>query len=1034
MATSRWSLAAIIAGGTFITVAPAQPASATSIGGVYNGSYAGGQDALVRGQVASAGVTPVKFKLSITQQDNGMLTGVFAMYLREGSDTKAYTCAIVGNVHANRTFQLRRSRWETVPPSNVSIMGMSGTFDPDGGQGAGEILGKMLGRPGSDYEAVRDPAESATLASVTAATKDAGAPGTPVAQPGRWPTAAKPATPSPASPAPVLGFTWRTAIWNGVYTGTFGTNADDNVTAKLYVKFIADGSVLGTFTGLFTFDVPPSLGAKLITYTYKLIGRPNGRMAEFYSAKPLGSPAPEAYAVTQLGVNFPTIFFKGSNGQLESTNNPDQISGRVSGSNGLPSNNFVAVRDKAESANVDSLMAAQASAASVVSTTAPAQPPNSPPSSAPSADIGNPKVAISAERVSTPITSVGPTAINGVYTGRYNRNGSVPMTLQFSVKSTDDGSVTGLFTYELPAYFRSSVTYKLTGRYVAGTRNYPFQFTTVELLGSATPDASASLVKAVNASIAGLGSIFGTLTGTAPGAGLTDMGNFDARRDPTESANLDSVMAAQTSAASIASTAAPVVRVGTLPQGVFNGTFTRENEPPTRFKLTITRTNDNLGGMAAGIATIYLPTDSGTKAYTYSLIGHYSERDFDMSVQDWVTIPPKDFKNFKGMGFNGEFRSNVNQNTARIISVKQASRSDITFFVPTFEAVWDPTESTDIKGTLAAQMAVGDADQIAALEAHAEVVKNAKPKQLASKYLVRKSQAYWDGYRSDFIREVFDGGFADDVDSDPAFQSLFVDYVDLFSNTCAAYLPADHQTITIVTTTTTTYPGGATTTSTMSKTVEIDSRFIDQYAEYSGVDPEAGSDQEKEQTAKTTAIVGYIFHRGGPSHGTSPADAIALLHLEAAHGLFGGTGMNKFFATEVKAGVPSAALRQMGENLLRGATGEPSLQEAGAKIDGAEAETDKNLPPGRFAHLIDAAHAFYREPGNARLESRFETAFDETLAVKYRGVMTREEEYYYANDYGNRFRGQIMQPRSYCEDPEWPRLHPAVEECVAEIQ
>ena len=144
--------------------------------------------------------------------------------------------------------------------------------------------------------------------------------------------------------------------------------------------------------------------------------------------------------------------------------------------------------------------------------------------------------------------------------------------------------------------------------------------------------------------------------------------------------------------------------------------------------------------------------------------------------------------------------------------------------------------------------------------------------------------------------------------------------------------------------------------------------------------------------------------------------------------------MEKFFATEVKATGPSAALRQMGENFLRGATGEPSLQEAGAKIDGAEAETDKNLPPGRFTHLIDAAHAFYREPGNARLASRFETAFDETLAAKYRGVMTREEEYYYANDYANRFRGQIMQPRSYCKDPEWPRLHPAVEECIAELQ
>src|SRR6185295_3905437 len=144
-------------------------------------------------------------------------------------------------------------------------------------------------------------------------------------------------------------------------------------------------------------------------------------------------------------------------------------------------------------------------------------------------------------------------------------------------------------------------------------------------------------------------------------------------------------------------------------------------------------------------------------------------------------------------------------------------------------------------------------------------------------------------------------------------------------------------------------------------------------------------------------------------------------------------GMDKFFATEVRASGPSAALRQMGENLLRGAMGQPSLQEAGAGIAGAEAETDPNLPPGRFTHLIDAAHAFYREPAHARLASRFETAFDETLAAKYRGVMTPEEEYYYANDFEHRFRDQIMQPRSYNKDPAWPRLHPAVEECVEEI-
>ncbi len=87
-------------------------------------------------------------------------------------------------------------------------------------------------------------------------------------------------------------------------------------------------------------------------------------------------------------------------------------------------------------------------------------------------------------------------------------------------------------------------------------------------------------------------------------------------------------------------------------------------------------------------------------------------------------------------------------------------------------------------------------------------------------------------------------------------------------------------------------------------------------------------------------------------------------------------------------------------------TGEPSLQEAGAKIAGAEAETDPDLPPGRFTHLIDAAHAFYREPANARLASRFETAFDESLAAKYRGVMTPDEEILLRQ----RFRGPFPRP------------------------
>jgi hypothetical protein len=831
-----------LAAGVLAQPAPSAAAKSTSLSGVYNGSYAGEKG-------------PIKFKLVITQQDDGTgkLAGVFSLYLPDGSDTKTYTCNLAGFTVADRTFLLSEGRWQTPPPSGFEMKsGLRGQFDPAGGNGAGQIAGNMRDDPLPKFEAIREADQSGKLASATPDKKDSGQP---VAQPASPPTVSRAAAPAPptarAPGAPIP----RTEV-DGVYVGTYGSNPDDKVTAKLYVKFIDDGSVNGILDGLFTFDVPPSAGAKPVTYTYKLTGYYGGSL-NFHSAKPVGKPAPDAYALKQIYAGFDrTPYVMGRNGQLESDFIPDQISGKVIGSNDLPSKNKVeAKRDKDESAKLDSLMAAaQASADGVVSTTPPA-----------------------------------------------------------------------------------------------------------------------------------------TVIIAAPGA--------------------------------------PVVRPDIV--GVFNGTYTRENEPPTRFKLSITHNGDGAQGLA-GMATIYLPADSGGKAYTYSLKGALDGRDaFHLFVKEWETIPPKDFKDFKAMGFRGTFRSNMNQNTARIVSAP-GSGPNAQFFVPRFEATWDPTESADIKGVIAAQKAVGDADQVAALKAHAEEMKNAKPKQLASKDLVRKSQVYWDGYTCDFIREIFDGGFAHDVDNDPVFQVLFIDYVDRFSRNCAAYLPADHKPVTI-TTITTTRRGSVVNTETKSKTVEVDSRFIPKYVEYSGVDPAPGSDQEKEQTAKTIAIAGQILHVGGPSHGTSPADANALLHLMAAHGIAFGADMDKFFATEVKATGPSAALRQMGENLLRGATGERSLQEVGGKIDGAQAETDKDLPPGRYARFIDGAHAFYRDPANARFKGRFETAFDETLAAKYQGIMTREEEYFYANDFGARFRNQIMQPRERCTDPAWPRLHPAVEQCIVEI-
>lgn len=842
----QWSIA-VVAVLIFVSTAvaqPVQPAKPASIDGVYNGSYAGDQG-------------PVKFKLTLIQEGNGTLGGAFTIYLPDGADTKSYSCDVKGRyIPANRMLIVMRGKWETPPPAGIDMPGINGVFDPDGAKGAGQISGKMRARPAPTFEAIRDADESAKLATANAA-KKAAEPPPAVAAAAKGGRSTPPAQPTSRPRGAYL----RRSEIDGVYTGTFGSNPDDKVPAKLYVKFIDNGSVNGILDGLFTFDVPPSPGAKPITYTYKLAGTYAVGTIGFYSAKPIGNPAPDAYAVKQINAEFDkTPLVRGSNGQLGFDFIPDQISGKVIGNDVRRSfNKIEAKRDNDESANLDKAMAAQASAASAaVSTTAPAAAP-----------------------------------------------------------------------------------------------------------------------------------------------------------------------------------AATGVRPSIL--GVFNGTYTRADEPPTQFKLSVTQVPYTGGASGvvslAGLATIYLPADSGTKPYTYSLKGSLDGHGaFHLFVNDWETISPKDFKDFKGMGFSGTFLSNVNQNTARIISATE-SGPNASFFLPKFEAKWDATESGDIKGTIAAQKGVGNADQVAALKAQAEAMKNAKPKQLASKDLVRKSQAYWEKYGGDLIREVFDGGFASDIDEESAFQLMFTSYVELFSKNCAAYLPPDHKTVTITTTTT----RGGIVIGTTTTTLEMDPRFIEKYGEFIGVAPAPGSDKEKEQTAKTLAIAGRIFNRGGPSHGTSPADAFVLLRRIAARGISSGLDMDKFFATEVKANGPSAALRQMGENILRAANGEPSLQEAGAKIDGAEAETDKDLPPGRFARFIDGANAFYRERAKAdpirygHRESH-DAAFCEILAAKYQNVMTRDEEYYYANDFEGRFANQIMQARQSSTDPAWPRLHPAVEKTIEEVK
>jgi len=145
--------------------------------------------------------------------------------------------------------------------------------------------------------------------------------------------------------------------------------------------------------------------------------------------------------------------------------------------------------------------------------------------------------------------------------------------------------------------------------------------------------------------------------------------------------------------------------------------------------------------------------------------------------------------------------------------------------------------------------------------------------------------------------------------------------------------------------------------------------------------------------------------------------------------------MQKFFADHPPK---SAAMRQLTENFARAIHDKPSLQQGGEKIDGAAAESDKDLPPGRYARFVDGANAYFRarakaDPVRFGGRSSHDTALCQRLAELYQFGMSRDEDYYYANDFALRFL-PIMGPRASCPDPAWPRLHPAVERAVAEAK
>lgn len=269
--------------------------------------------------------------------------------------------------------------------------------------------------------------------------------------------------------------------------------------------------------------------------------------------------------------------------------------------------------------------------------------------------------------------------------------------------------------------------------------------------------------------------------------------------------------------------------------------------------------------------------------------------------------------------------------------------------------------------------------------------------------VVRKSKAYWENYQSDIIRQVFDGGFGSDISSSSQFRLLYSSYVENFSKKCRAYLPADHTALTVTPIKRKSDGYGHTIQQSNGPpvTLQVDSRFAPKYQQYVS---SLGSSGENLGT-----VIGVLSGKVSMSTLAQPD-----------------TDMDQFFVTEK---CQSATMRQMGENLLRAANSQPSLQESGATVAGAAVETDKSAPVGRFTHLVDGCNAFYRDPKNARFRKLDTDAWCKCLDDQLHYDMSAEEQAAYANDFG-KFRREIGSPQGPSSPATWARLNPKYERCV----
>ena len=329
--------------------------------------------------------------------------------------------------------------------------------------------------------------------------------------------------------------------------------------------------------------------------------------------------------------------------------------------------------------------------------------------------------------------------------------------------------------------------------------------------------------------------------------------------------------------------------------GVYNGSYTCAIGPRT-LKLSLLASGT---GSLTAVFTFYLPPTSHTQAFSYSLSGTFDAASgkFKLNPVKWEVPPPE---SYAMVGMEGAFDPGTGQVAGKITYGSCG----------TFRAKRDRAASANIASVIAPQKAAGAAQPVP--KTVARVASTAPPSKATvadsppttTKGIVHESKAYWGAYRTDIIRQVFEGDFGRHVDSSTQFRILFNSYVESFSKSCHAYLPAQHEAVTLSQATTKKDSHGKVISQQQGQpwTVDVDSRFAPEYREYA----------DSLLTTSGETLAGAL--------------AIASGRVSASAYFDPGTDITTFFTKETCG---SAAMHQLTENLLRAAKGKSPLQDAG---------------------------------------------------------------------------------------------------------